>query len=172
MAFTDIDTWLGTVRLVFEPDPFSVLRIYLPETFSDGSNMENFDDVKERQVNQDANLQTQSLRKIILNYFDNRKPIKAPWQCLCFQGQTLLQQKVLKITAAIPFGRVRSYGDIAAEAGRPGAARFVGNTMAANPFPLIIPCHRVIQSNGSTGGFGGGADMKIRLLKHEGYFQT
>ncbi|MCF8110158.1 MAG: methylated-DNA--[protein]-cysteine S-methyltransferase [Desulfobacteraceae bacterium] len=169
MAFIDIDNWLGTVRVVFEPDPFRVLRIYLPETFSAVNNGTNFCVVKEKAISSDAHTQAQALSRLILDYFDNKKPIETPWQWLCFRRQTLLEQWVLKITAAIPFGSVRSYGDIAAAAGRPGAGRFVGNTMVANPFPLIIPCHRVIKSNGSTGGFGGGAAMKIRLLKHEGY---
>lgn len=68
----------------------------------------------------------------------------------------------------IPRGRVITYGGLAAALGAPGAARAVGNAMAANPFALIIPCHRVIRSGGGLGGFGGGPAMKRRLLEREG----
>lgn len=68
----------------------------------------------------------------------------------------------------IPHGQVRSYGWLAAAAGSPKAARAAGQAMARNPAPIIIPCHRVIASDGSLGGFGGGLAMKRRLLELEG----
>ena len=61
-----------------------------------------------------------------------------------------------------------TYGGLAAAVGVPGGARAVGNVMAGNPFPLVIPCHRVIRSDGSLGGFGGGLPMKRALLEMEG----
>ena len=78
------------------------------------------------------------------------------------------QRKVWKILADIPFGTTVSYGELAAMAGRPGAARAVGSAMARNPLPILIPCHRVIAANGKLGGYGGGLDMKKWLLRHEG----
>lgn len=168
MAFFDIETWIGRVRVVFEPDPFRVFRIYLPETFSDDATLTNLTDNAAESTDPDSFRQADVFCGMISRYFENQTPIDTPWQWLCLDGLTGLQQKVLEITSGIPFGCVRSYGDIAAEAGKPGAARFVGNTMASNPFPLIIPCHRVVKSNGALGGFGGGIDMKIRLLEHEG----
>jgi len=62
---------------------------------------------------------------------------------------------------------VRSYGWLAAQAGRPRAARAAGGAMASNEIPIIIPCHRIVGSNGSLVGFGGGLDMKRRLLELE-----
>jgi methylated-DNA-[protein]-cysteine S-methyltransferase len=61
-----------------------------------------------------------------------------------------------------------TYGGLAASVGVAGGARAVGNVMAGNPFPLVIPCHRVVRSGGSLGGFGGGAEMKKGLLRLEG----
>ena len=69
---------------------------------------------------------------------------------------------------AIPFGETRSYGEIAQAIGRPGAARAVGRANGANPIPIVVPCHRVIGSDGSLTGFGGGLEAKSRLLEIEG----
>lgn len=77
-------------------------------------------------------------------------------------------RRALHACGKIPPGHVMSYGGLAASLGVPGGARAVGNAMAANPFPLMIPCHRVVRSGGSVGGFGGGADMKKQLLRLEG----
>ncbi len=78
------------------------------------------------------------------------------------------QQAVLRATHRIPRGRVASYGRIAAQLGRSGASRAVGNALAANPFPLLVPCHRVVRSDGQLGGFGGGPLLKQALLAREG----
>ncbi len=78
------------------------------------------------------------------------------------------QQAVLKQTARIPYGSVKSYGDIAREIEKPGASRAVGSALAKNDFPIIIPCHRVIRTGGYLGEFGGGIDLKRKLLAHEG----
>jgi methylated-DNA-[protein]-cysteine S-methyltransferase len=67
----------------------------------------------------------------------------------------------------VPFGSLISYGDLSARAGDPTAARAVGEAMAANPYPIVVPCHRVVANDG-LGGFGGGLDMKRWLLAHEG----
>jgi methylated-DNA-[protein]-cysteine S-methyltransferase len=80
---------------------------------------------------------------------------------------TPFQRRVLLVVAALPRGHTASYGEIAARAGSPGAARAVGQAMARNPLPLIIPCHRVVAADGSLGGFGGGRALKRKLLAHE-----
>jgi O-6-methylguanine DNA methyltransferase len=76
---------------------------------------------------------------------------------------------VLRKTAEIPRGEVRPYGWVAAEIGRPGAVRAVGSALAGNPVPLIVPCHRVVRSDGVLGQYSlGGAANKPRLLAGEG----
>lgn len=81
---------------------------------------------------------------------------------------TKFQKSVLQAQHAIPRGAVSTYGLIAAHIGAPGGARAVGNVMAANPFPLIIPCHRTVLSNLHIGGFQSGVEMKRALLEKEG----
>ena len=83
---------------------------------------------------------------------------------------TAFQRSVWDIATTIPFGQVRTYGWIAGQLGRPGAARAVGSALGSNPLPLIVPCHRVVCSNGSLGGFSatGGSVLKRFLLEHEG----
>ncbi len=82
-------------------------------------------------------------------------------------GMTPFQRKVLETIYKIPPGETMTYGEVAKAAGRPGAARAVGNVMAHNPIPLILPCHRVVATNG-LGGFTGGLDVKRKLLRLEG----
>ncbi|HEY5889973.1 MAG TPA: methylated-DNA--[protein]-cysteine S-methyltransferase [Acidimicrobiia bacterium] len=82
---------------------------------------------------------------------------------------TAFQSQVLLEAAAIPRGEVRPYGWLARQVGKPGAARAVGSTMARNPVPLIIPCHRVVRSDGHIGAYSlGGPHQKWELLTHEG----
>ena len=77
-------------------------------------------------------------------------------------------RKVLRTLRKVPYGKTVTYGQLAARAGRPRSARAVGRAMAANPLPLVIPCHRVVASGGGLGGYGGGLDLKRRLLALEG----
>nr|WP_320160659.1 MGMT family protein [uncultured Methanoregula sp.] len=83
-------------------------------------------------------------------------------RCRPFQRQVLLAEH------GIPRGKVSTYGRIARHLGIPGSARAVGNALARNPFPLVIPCHRALRSDGDPGGFQGGQEMKVRLLAMEG----
>ena len=80
---------------------------------------------------------------------------------------TPFQLEVWRALQQIPYGETRSYADIARSIGRPAATRAVGAANGANPIPIIVPCHRVIGSNGSLTGFGGGIAVKRRLLDLE-----
>jgi methylated-DNA-[protein]-cysteine S-methyltransferase len=82
-------------------------------------------------------------------------------------GMTPFQRRVLEATRKIPYGKTASYGDIARRIGSPRAARAVGGAQNRNPLPLCIPCHRVIGSDGSLVGFGGGLKLKSFLLDLE-----
>jgi methylated-DNA-[protein]-cysteine S-methyltransferase len=80
-----------------------------------------------------------------------------------------LEQRIYTAARAIPAGSTRTYGELAADVGEPGAARAVGAAMARNPFPIIVPCHRVLAAGGGFGGFSarGGLEAKARLLQIE-----
>jgi methylated-DNA-[protein]-cysteine S-methyltransferase len=82
-------------------------------------------------------------------------------------GSTSFQCAVWENTRRIPYGETRSYGELAEEIGRPGAARAVGQAMNRNPVAIIIPCHRVVASGGKLGGFGNRLDLKWSLLSLE-----
>lgn len=81
---------------------------------------------------------------------------------------TEFQRAVWNALLEIPYGATRTYGEVAASIGKPGAMRAVGAASGANPLPLIVPCHRVVAAGGKLGGFGGGLPLKRRLLAMEG----
>ena len=83
-------------------------------------------------------------------------------------GISDFQRQVLTACANIPVGQVRPYGWIASEIGNPGSVRAVGTALGKNPIPLLIPCHRVVRSDGSVGNYAFGAEIKHDLLIREG----
>lgn len=82
---------------------------------------------------------------------------------------TPFQRDVWQALRAIPCGQVMHYGELAAQLGRPGAARAVGAANGSNPVSVVVPCHRVIGRNGTLTGYAGGVQRKEWLLRHEGY---
>lgn len=78
------------------------------------------------------------------------------------------EKRVYKAILKVPAGRTRSYKWVARTIGRPKAYRAVGNALGKNPYPVIIPCHRIVKSDGSIGGYSKGTAPKKRLLKREG----
>jgi methylated-DNA-[protein]-cysteine S-methyltransferase len=75
---------------------------------------------------------------------------------------------VLEELSRVPYGQTVSYKDLAERTGHPKASRAVGTAMATNPIPVVVPCHRVLRTGGALGGYGGGLDTKVWLLRHEG----
>ena len=105
------------------------------------------------------------------DYFAGRR-VRWALGDLDLTGFSEFRLAVSRACCKIPRGKATSYGGLAAAAGRDGAARAVGGVMAQNPFPIVIPCHRVVGSSGHLHGFGGrgvGLDIKRRLLEHEGH---
>ncbi|WP_406448956.1 methylated-DNA--[protein]-cysteine S-methyltransferase [Streptomyces sp. NBC_00876] len=78
------------------------------------------------------------------------------------------RQVLRELAAGVPYGAVAGYGDLAERVGQPGAAQAVGAAMGSNPLPVVVPCHRVVESGGGLGGFGGGLETKRQLLALEG----
>lgn len=101
-------------------------------------------------------------------YFSGRR--KTFELALDLSSLTLFQREVLAVTSRIPWGEVWSYHRVAQETGRPKSSRPVGQALGHNPIPIVIPCHRVVASDGSLGGYCGktGLDLKRWLLRHEG----
>ena len=105
------------------------------------------------------------LRGELSEYFNgNLRRFHAPYS---FLAGTPFQRQVWNCLGTIPFGQTWSYGKIAAAVGRPKAVRAVGQAVGSNPLAILLPCHRVVRSDGGLGGFFYGTDLKSRLLKME-----
>lgn len=151
--------WIG---YVYSEEGLS--RLTLPQ----GSRQEALDELGEDVLSASgADDDIEALTAFMETYFDGGQADAAAFT-LDLDGYTEFQTQVLERVRAIPRGEVLTYGQVAADVGRPGAARAVGATMAANPVCVIIPCHRVIAGDGGLGGFGGGLPLKRRMLEMEG----
>lgn len=102
-----------------------------------------------------------------LNRYFSAEPIDFSNVPVKFEGLGEFESRVLRETMKVPHGKLTTYGALAASVGSPGAARAVGNAMRKNPIPIVVPCHRVVHSDGSIGGYSGGLDVKRRLLALE-----
>ena len=100
--------------------------------------------------------------------FLSGQPVRFDLDLLALETCSNFQRAVLLAEACVPRGWVTSYGRIARRLGAPGGARAVGGALAHNPFPVVIPCHRAIRSDGQLGGYQGGLRMKQALLELEG----
>lgn len=110
-----------------------------------------------------------NLRRRIEQYAQGHEVNFDQVQVLRARPLTAFQQRVVEIVRGIPRGETKTYGEVARLAGSPGAARAVGQVMATNPVPIIIPCHRVVSSSGGLGGFSaaGGVQTKRWMLDRE-----
>lgn len=100
-------------------------------------------------------------------YFDGRLrsfDVKLDWSLVTGFNRQVLRE----LADGVPYGTVVGYGELARRVGQPAAAQAVGAAMGANPLPVVVPCHRVVESDGGIGGFGGGLETKRRLLALEG----
>jgi len=158
-----VETVFGYAVVAFEPDPFRLLEIRLPQADLKAAS-QPFDE-RLWQIERE-HPRGSAVARDLVGYF-NGKALDIPWQWMDLSRFTSSQQAVYRAVAGIPYGETASYGQVARMAGLPRAARFVGTTMAKNPYPVLIPCHRVIRSDGSPGLFGGGEALKVRMLALE-----
>ena len=110
--------------------------------------------------------QLDDVRRQLDEYFDGRRQhfeIPIDWTLVGEWGR-----KILGACAEIPFGEVRTYGEMAAAAGSPKASRAAGTALGHNPVPVVVPCHRVLRAGGAMGGYTGGLHIKEHLLRLEG----
>lgn len=151
MNYQLLDSPIGTLRLV--SDRATLVAIEFPGQHRREAPPASNDPVLQETARQ------------LREYFaGDRRRFKLP---LAPSG-TAFQRSVWTALAAIPYGEVRSYGDIARAIDRPSAVRAVGAANGRNPLPIVIPCHRVIGSDGRLTGFAGGLQAKKRLLQREG----
>jgi methylated-DNA-[protein]-cysteine S-methyltransferase len=166
LSYQIIPTAWGEAAVVFRNPPCLFQKIFLPSPDTATRIQLLF---PEPDISAPLPSPADTMIRWISDYF-LEKPVCDPnpmWEWLDFGSATRLQKAVYHTTFRIPYGQTRSYSQIAEAIGRSGASRFVGSTMANNPFPVLIPCHRVIRSNGSLGQFGGGADLKRNMLEIE-----
>jgi methylated-DNA-[protein]-cysteine S-methyltransferase len=110
--------------------------------------------------------QIDPVRRELDEYFEGRRQeFDLP---VDLRGRSEFTQRVLERLAGVPYGQVTTYGSLAADVGKPRAARAVGTIMNRNPIPIVLPCHRVVGSNGSLVGYAGGLERKLALLRLEG----
>ncbi|CAM5262740.1 methylated-DNA--[protein]-cysteine S-methyltransferase [Streptomyces fumanus] len=111
-------------------------------------------------------LLAEAIRQVDAYFAGERRDFDLPldWSLISGFNRAVLR----KLAAEVPYGSVVGYGDLAGRAGQPGAAQAVGVAMGANPLPVVVPCHRVVESDGGIGGFGGGLETKRKLLALEG----
>ena len=156
-------TEFGFSAILFGEGPLPVKRVFLPHT----DKRELHRRIKSADASRpDETRPVLAMSRNIQAYFEGDL-METPWELLDLTGFTPLQCAVLRATAEIPYGEVRSYSQMATEIKRPRACRFVGTTLARNPFPVVIPCHRIIKADGSPGQFGGGTELKKRMLSLE-----
>lgn len=162
VAWATLDTPLGPIAVF-------VTRRGLVRVAYDRENFGEVADEVAEQVSPRvlvAPQRTDVVREQLDDYFEaRRRTFDVPIDWTLVRG---FNQGVLRATAEIPFGETASYGEVAAAAGSPRAARAAGNALAGNPIPIVVPCHRVIHAGGGIGGYTGGLDHKRFLLRLEG----
>jgi O-6-methylguanine DNA methyltransferase len=109
------------------------------------------------------------LAAALSEYFGGRAPCPSGVEYIAAAARTPFEEGIYEVVCSIPAGSAMTYSAVAASAGRPGAFRAVGAALARNPFAPLIPCHRVVGSDGSLRGYRGGLEMKRRLLRAEGF---
>ncbi|GAA3781832.1 methylated-DNA--[protein]-cysteine S-methyltransferase [Streptomyces chiangmaiensis] len=108
----------------------------------------------------------EAIRQVTAYFNGERRDFELPLDWSLITGFN--RQVLRELASGVPYGTVVGYGDLARRVGQPGAAQAVGVAMGSNPLPVVVPCHRVVESDGGIGGFGGGLETKRQLLAIEG----
>ena len=163
VAYASVDSPLGA--LVVAATPRGLVRVAYTEPGSEDDVLEDLAArVSPRML--EAPERLDEPRRELDEYFGgHRKEFDLPIDWSILRGFTL---KVLRETARIDFGELRSYAEVATAAGSPRAVRAAGNALGANPMPVVVPCHRVVRTGGALGGYTGGVERKEFLLHLEG----
>ena len=163
VAYAAVDSPLGPLTVAATPR--GLVRVAYP---SSGSQDEVLQDLAERISPRvlEAPERLDETRRELDEYFGGeRQGFDLPIDWSVLRGFT---REVLRATAGIGFGELRTYTEVATTAGSPRAVRAAGNALGANPMPVVVPCHRVIRTGGALGGYTGGIERKEFLLRLEG----
>jgi methylated-DNA-[protein]-cysteine S-methyltransferase len=162
VAYTEVDTPVG--RLLVAATPRGLVRITFPVETTDTVLQQLAASVSPRLLESPARLD--DARRELDRYFEGElREFDLPLDWQLTRG---FYRKVLRATARIPYGKTRSYTEMAVKAGSPRAVRATGTALGSNPLPIVVPCHRVLRSGGALGGYGGGLEVKQTLLELEG----
>jgi len=165
IGYATLDTPIG--RLLLAATSVGLIRVGF-EHEGDGPLLELSSRVSPRILESPARLD--DARRQLELYFGGalrRFDLPLDWRLVAGFGR-----RVLGRVSTVPYGGVETYRDVAVEIGAPRAARAVGNAVGANPWPIIVPCHRVVRTGGALGGYGGGLPRKRFLLELEGAAPT
>ena len=161
VAYAKVDTPMGPMRVAATDE--GLVRVAL--TANDPMVEELASTISPRVMEVPGKLD--DVRRQLDEYFDGTRTtfsLQIDWQLSHGFRQMVLQT----LFRQVHFGEVVTYGELAERVGNPKASRAVGSAMATNPVPIVVPCHRVLRSGGSIGNYGGGVEMKRRLLTMEG----
>lgn len=156
------DTPLGDIILVEEDGKLKEISISIQDK-SDREIQNRLEEIDPDVYQQDSPFLNRVESELREYFAGERETFDIP---VTFAG-TDFQEKVWKVIASIPFGETISYGEIAGKMEQPNAARAIGNACGNNPIPIIVPCHRVLASDGKLGGYSSGLENKRTLLTLE-----
>jgi methylated-DNA-[protein]-cysteine S-methyltransferase len=159
-----VDTPVGT--LVAATTPRGLVTLSYADLFGGADGVLDWVAAKLSPRMLEAPARLDDVRRELDEYFEGRREdfdLPIDWALVSTFGR-----RILKATAAIPFGKVSTYGAVAAKAGNPKASRAAGRALNTNPIPIVVPCHRVVGASGRLVGYAGGLDRKVALLQIEG----
>jgi methylated-DNA-[protein]-cysteine S-methyltransferase len=163
VAWSEIDTPVGGMLLASTEQ--GLVRVALSRAEEDAFLEDLAGNISPRVVEHPKKLD--AVRRQFDEYFEGKRTVfdvDVDWRLSHGFRRTVLEI----LHDQVPFGVVVSYKELAERAGNPRASRAVGTAMATNPVPIVVPCHRVLRTGGALGGYGGGLDMKLHLLRLEG----
>jgi methylated-DNA-[protein]-cysteine S-methyltransferase len=162
VAYARHDTPLGQVLLGATPE--GLVRVGLPSEDENAVLEELARRISPRVLRAPREVLEQTRRQLESYFTGTRHAFDLP---LDWRLTTGFRREVLRATAQIPYGATSSYRALATQAGSPAAVRAAGTALALNPLPIVVPCHRVLRSDGQLGGYRGGAEAKAQLLELE-----
>lgn len=162
VGYEDHETPLGTVRV--SATELGIVRLILPAEDLDRGLQELAERISPRILRSSTPLITEARRELDEYFSGHRRTFEV---ALDWSLTTAFRREVLHATAAIPYGETSSYQRVAIAAGSPKAVRAAGSALANNPVPILVPCHRVLRTDGQLGQYRGGTAAKAHLLSHE-----